>query len=141
MAADRQRLSPPIDAVVISKGNCARRRYRDIHTGTVGDLAQNCTGFDIAKREFSKHRGRSRGWDGLLPSPTTRPADASKLARSLAFPIEYYRHARNRVDGKARSLNRERDHTVRFTDIWHRLWCRQICPALYGIVEVLLKNQ
>ena len=38
-----------------------------------------------------------------------------KPARSLALPIEYFRHARNRVDGKARSL--DRDHTVRFTEL------------------------
>ncbi|MBB5465952.1 hypothetical protein HDG32_002059 [Paraburkholderia sp. CI2] len=40
---------------------------------------------------------RSRGWDDFLPSPTTRPTDARKPTRSLAFRGKLYRHTQNRM--------------------------------------------
>jgi hypothetical protein len=47
---------PPINAVVVSKGNRACRGYRDIHAVTVGDLVYRRTGLKVAKREFGEHR-------------------------------------------------------------------------------------
>lgn len=116
IATDCQRFSPPVNAVVVSKGNGACRRYHDIHAVTVSDLVQSPTGLKVAKCRFGEHRfGFS--WLGRLfavinheasrcPQIRMPPSFLAKFLPSMPDCVADRLSSRNRAFGAYRPLYR-----------------------------------
>lgn len=131
IAADGQRFSPPVNAVVLSKRNGARRRYCDIHAVAVGDLVQSCTGFEVAKCKFGDYRFSFSWLVQLLPSPTTSPSMRLQTRTTPGFLEKILPSRPNRTADRLSSSDNERDG--------YRPFCRrpvtQTSLAVSGIAE------
>jgi len=75
VAANRQRLAPAIDALIVPEGNGARRQNCHIRAVAVSNFVKGRARLKVSKGKVCEHPNFSPDRDGQSPSPIKRHTD------------------------------------------------------------------